>query len=528
MAKTDSFAGVKIPRSPVYGMNSMVVSGHSQASIAGLRILERGGSLVDAMIATSAALSVVLPHATSLGGDAFILYHDAKEGRTHGMNASGHAPAGATLEAYKDGIPLRGPLAASVPGMIRGWERMHARYGKLAWADLMEDAIGLAEVQPLSRVLAAALHLFRADIEADPGLRAIYYPDGEPLPAGALVRQPALARSLRLIAEQGSKVVYEGEIAASIGAYSQACGGVMTAEDFAGYEPEWVTPLEGGYRGLTVQVMPPNSYGVLMLMQLGALDGIDSAELAGDDATRLAYFMRAQRAVFAEGRHLIADPRTNPVPVEDMLGAAMTARLQAATRGETAMAGAAAHPAGGTSCITLADGAGNGISVVQSVFHVFGGAFLDPGTGFHMNNRMTGFSIDPGHAGVLAPGKRPAHTLNPVVVLDGAELRYLMTTPGGPSQTLSHVQVLSNLVDRGIELTAAIEAPRWSINLDGETLLDEAFLEGVAEALTAQGFPVKRAAGASYFGSVKMIERRADGVLLGAADTRREAYAVGA
>jgi gamma-glutamyltranspeptidase/glutathione hydrolase len=265
-----------------------------------------------------------------------------------------------------------------------------------------------------------------------------------------------------------------------------------------------------------------------MLMQLNALDGIDSAELAGDDAARLAYFMRAQRAAFDEGRHLIADPRTNSVPVDDMLGAATTARLLAATRGETEMVGAAAHPAGGTSCITLADGEGNGISVVQSVFHVFGGAFLDPGTGFHMNNRMTGFSIDPSHASVLAPGKRPAHTLNPVVVLDGTELRYLMTTPGGPSQTLSHVQVLSNMVDRGIELTAAIEAPRWSINLDGETLLDEAFPEAVADRLTALGFPVKRAAGASYFGSAKVIERRPDGVLLGAADTRREAFAVGA
>ena len=527
MAKQDSFAGVRIPRSPVYGMNAMVVSGHSQASVSGLRILERGGSLVDAMIATSATLSVVLPHATSLGGDAFILFHDARQGRTHGMNASGHAPAGATLEAYKDGIPLRGPLAASVPGMIRGWERMHQRYGRLAWAELMADAIRLAEAHPLSRVLAAALHLFRGDVEADPGLRAIYYPDGEPLPAGAIVRQPALARSLRLIAEQGSAAVYEGEIAASIGAYSQACGGVMTAEDFAGYEPEWVEPLSGSYRGLTVRVMPPNSYGILMLMQLNALDGIEPAELVRDEASRLACLMRAQRAVFAEGRHLIADPRTNPAPVADMLGAATTARLRAAARGETQVAEAAAHPAGGTSCIALADGEGNGISVVQSVFHVFGGAFLDPGTGFHMNNRMTGFSTDPDNATVLAPGKRPAHTLNPVVILDGGALRYLMTTPGGPSQTLSHVQVLSNLVDRGIELTAAIEAPRWSINLDGETLLDEAFSDAVAERLAAEGFPVKRAAGASYFGSAKVIERRPDGVLLGAADTRREAYAVG-
>ncbi len=527
MARTDGFAGVKIPRSPVYGARAMVVSGHSQASLSGLRTLERGGSLVDAMVATSAVLSVVLPHATSLGGDAFILFHDAEGGRTFGLNASGHAPAGATPEAYADGIPRRGPLAASVPGMVRGWERMHRRFGRLPWAELFDDAIALAEAHPLSRILASALHLFRADVEADPGHRALYFPDGAPLPAGAVVRQPALADSLRAIAEGGSAVFYEGRIAASIGACSLSRGGVMTAEDFAGYEPEWVEPLDGGYRGLSVRVMPPNSYGILMLMQLAALDGIDADALSGDDDARLVRMMRAQRAAFAEGRHLIADPRTDPAPIARLLGSTVTARLRAAVRGDGAPRAASAHAAGGTSCIAIADGEGNGISVVQSVFHVFGAAFLDPGTGIHMNNRMTGFTLDPGHAGVLAPGKRPAHTLNPVVVLEGGALRYLMTTPGGPSQTLTHVQILSNLVDRGLELTAAIDAPRWSIDLSGAALLDEAFPDAVADRLAEAGFPAARAAGASYFGSAKIIERRPDGILLGAADTRREAYAAG-
>lgn len=528
MAKTDSFAGVKIPRSPVYGTKGMVVSGHSLASLAGLRVLERGGSMVDAMIACSAALSVVVPHATSLGGDAFILYHRAGEGRTVGMNASGHAPAGATPGLYADGIPHRGPLAFSVPGMIRGWERMHARYGELPWADLFADAAALAEAHPLSRVLAGALHLFREDVEADAGCREIYYPDGTPLPSGALVRQPALARTVATIAEHGSAAFYEGEIAQSIAACAQAEGGVATADDFAGYEPEWVEPLESGYRGLAIRVMPPNSYGVLMLMQLNALDGVDPAELGDDEARRLAHLMRAQRAAFAAGQKYIADPRTDPAPVGRLLGEETTRALRDELRRAAEPALAAAHPAGGTSCIAIADGEGNGISVVQSVFHVFGSAFLDPGTGILMNNRMTGFSIDPGSANVLAPGKRPAHTLNPVAVLDGDRLRYLMTTPGGPSQTLSHVQILNNMVDRGMELTAAIEAPRWSINLQGETLLDEAFDDGVADRLADAGFPVKRAAGASYFGSAKMIEVADDGVLMGAADARREAYAVGA
>ena len=526
MANQDSFAGVKIPRSPVYGTKGMVVSGHSLASLAGLRVLERGGSVIDAMIATSAVLCVVLPHATSLGGDAFILYHDAKKGATEGLNASGHAPAGATPGFFRDGMKARGPLAFSVPGIVRGWEEIHRKHGRLKWKDLFADAIDAADAHPLSRILAAALNLFRDDVESDPGCRALYYPGGEPLKAGDIIHCPALAETVREIAENGSKPFYEGRIARSIGDYSQAKGGLASAVDFEGYMPEWVTPLETDYRGRTVRVMPPNSYGILMLMQLNALSGLSSDEIAGDDATRVAYLMRAMRASFAEGRDHIADPRTNPAPIGKLLGEKTTARLREAVR--SGVHEALPHPAGGTSCITIADAAGNAVSVVQSVFHVFGSAFLDPGTGILMNNRMTGFSTDPNHAGVVAPGKRPAHTLNPVVVLQDGRVRYLMTTPGGPAQTITNVQMLTHMIDRGMELSAATEEPRWSINLQGEALLDDAYSDDVVKRLEGMGFPARRASGASYFGSAKMMEILDNGVMCGVADSRREAYAVGA
>lgn len=526
MAKQDNFAGVKIPRSPVYGTKAMVVSGHSLASIAGLRTLERGGTVVDAMIATSAVLCVVIPHATSLGGDGFILYHDAATGRTEGLNASGHAPAGATPEFFKDGMVARGALAFSVPGLVRGWEEIHHKHGKLPWGSLFEDAIDCAEAHPLSRVLAAGLSLFRKDVDADPGCRDLYIPGGQPMKAGDIVRQPVLADTLREIAESGSAPFYEGRIAKSIGDYSQSNGGLVSAVDFEGYQPDWVEPLSTNYRGLDVSVMPPNSYGILMLMQLNALGSLDSADLDGNDADRLAYLMRAMRASFAEGQHHIADPKTNPAPIGDLLSAETTARLQAAVR--TGDHSALAHPAGGTSCITIVDGDGNAISVVQSIFHVFGAAFLDPGTGILMNNRMTGFKTDPSHASAVAPGKKPSHTLNPVMVTDGGKVRYLMTTPGGPAQTISNVQVLSNMVDRGLELSVAVEAPRWSLNLGGDFLLDDGFSDDVSEKLSESGFPTIRAPGASYFGSIKMIEVQPNGVMCGFAEARREAYAVGA
>jgi len=528
MARVDSFAGARLPRSPVYGTRGMVVSGHSLASLAGLRVLERGGSLADAMIATSAVLCVVIPQATSAGSDGFILYHDAKSAKTHGLNASGHAPAGANTTVFKDGMKPRGPLAASVPGLCRGWEELHRKFGRLPWKDLFAPAIDLAgRGHPLSRVLAAGLRLFHDDVKADPGLSALYMPGGAALKAGDFVRQPALAETLAEIADKGSAAYYEGRIARSIGDYAQKRGGVLAASDFAGYRPDWVEPLETTYRGLAVRVMPPNSYGLLMLMQLNALSGIDGAELRdASDARRLTYLMAAARASFAEGEKFIADPRATPVPIADLLGGAMTAKLQAAVRGlRDGRAGAAAS---GTSCIVLADHEGNACSVVQSVFHVFGSAFLDPGTGVLLNNRMMGFTHLPDRPRTVTPGRRPPHTLNPVIVLDRNRPRYLVTTPGGPAQTISLVQVLTGLVDRGLELSQCVEGPRWSIDLGGHTLLEMGYTDETLAELGGLGFAAKRAEGASYFGSIKAIEVMPNGVLAGMADMRREAYAVGA
>ncbi len=524
--KVDEFAGVKMPRSPVYGTRGMVVSGHSLASLAGLRMLDRGGSVVDAMIATSTVLATVLPHATSYGGDAFIIYHDARAGKTVGLNACGPAPAGATPEYFRDGMTVHGPNAASVPGIVRGWERLHQKHGRMPWKDLFADAIDLAENgHPLSRVLAGALRLF-AHVGKDPGCAALYMPGGVPRKAGDIVKQPALAQTIRDIAENGSAAYYEGRIAKTLGAYCQANGGLMSAADFEGYEPEWVTPLHTRYRDLDVHVMPPNSYGILMLMQLNAIADLPKEAMTGPDADRLAYLITAARVAFDEGKPYICDPRVHPAPIDELLGGQMTGRMQAAVR--EAAPGRHKRPGvGGTSCITLMDGDGNAISVVQSVFHVFGSAFLDPGTGILLNNRMTGFVTDPKHRNVVAPGKRPSHTLNPVMAFRNGKVKYLLTTPGGPAQTISNVQMLTNMVDRGMELSAAIEAPRWTIDGTGNALIDDEFPAAVGNALNERGFEVGRASGASYFGSSKCIEVLDNGVLCGAADHRREAYAAG-
>jgi gamma-glutamyltranspeptidase/glutathione hydrolase len=517
---------LRVPRAPAYGSRHMVVSGHSLASLAGLRVLERGGTVADAMIACSAALCVVIPQATSAGGDAFILYRDAKTRKVEGLNASGHAPRTATPDRFPGGIPERGARAFSVPGIVRGWEEMHKKHGKLPWADLFDDAIALAAVgHPLSRVLAKGLEQYRAAVAADPGCAAVYMPGGRALKAGDIVKQPALANTLRQIAKDGARAFYEGPIGRSICDYTAKHDGLMTAADFAGYAPEWVQPLSTNYRGLTVNVMPPNSYGILMLLQLNALGALGAADFH-DDPTRLGYLVRAMKAAFAEGQKHIADPRVKPAPIAQLLSAETARKLQAQVKDGAPQARVGGR--GGTSCIAIADADGNGCTVVQSVFHVFGAAFLDPETGVLMNNRMNGFNVDPSHASVVAPGKRPSHTLNPVLIERGDALKYLIATPGGPAQTITLVQAITNLVDRGMDLAQAVEAPRWAIDFHGKVLLDGDYPDEIAAKLAAQGYPAARSEDVTPFGSVKAVELMASGALQGVADYRREAFAVGA
>ena len=517
---------LRVPRAPVYGSRHMVVSGHSLASLAGQRILDRGGSVIDAMIACSAALCVVIPQATSVGGDAFILYRDGKTRKTVGLNASGHAPKAATPDKFPGGIKVRGARSFSVPGIVRGWAEMHKKYGKLPWADLFDDAIALAAMgHPLSRVLAKGLEQYHDDVLADPGCAALYMPGGKALNAGDIIKQPALANTLRTIAKEGDAAFYEGALGRAICTYAAKHGGLTAPDEFAGYAPEWVEPLNTNYRGFTVNVMPPNSYGVLMLLQLNALGGLTAADYR-DDATRLGYLVRAMKAAFAEGQHHIADPRVKPAPIKALLSAETTRRLQAQVKNGAPQARVGGR--GGTSCITIADADGNGCTVVQSVFHVFGAAFLDPETGVLMNDRMMGFTTDPSHASVVAPRKRPSHTLNPVLIEQGDRIKYLIATPGGPAQTITLVQAITNMADRGMELAQAVEAPRWAIDFGGKVLLDGDYPDEIAAKLAAQGYPAARSEDVTPFGSVKAIEMMDSGALQGVADYRREAFAVGA
>ena len=512
-------------RAPIYGQRAMVVSGHSAATLAGLKVLDRGGHVVDAMIASSSALAVVLGHATSLGGDCFILYHEAATGKTHALNASGTAPALATPERFSDGMKAHGPLAPVVPSLARAWDVMHRRFGKAPWRELFKDAADLADAHTVSHILATRIEAHRQELSADPGCAALYLPNGRPLAVGETLRQPALAATLRMIADKGADAFYRGDIARHIDAHFRAHQGLMRAEDLAGYAPIWVEPIATDYRGHRVVVMPPNSYGGLLLMQLNGLAAVESAALMADPAKRIAYQMSAMKMAFHLGVPLIGDPAKNPDSGTRMLSADATAKMRAAVVNlETAPP---VRDSSGTSCLTLADRAGNAICVVQSVFNVFGSAFVEPRSGLLFNNRMQGFTPRPGRANTLIPGTRPAHTLCPVLVLRQGRVRFAMASPGGLSQTLTNAQVLTYLLDGHMDVAAAVEAPRWCNTRSGDFLVEAEFPESVLAALAEVGHKAKRRDDGYFYGSAKAIELLPTGNLAGAADHRREAFALG-
>ena len=514
------------PRAPIYGSHAMIVSGHAAASQAGIAIHRRGGNAVDAMIAASAALAVVLGHATSIGGDCFILYHEAATGRILGLNASGVSPQAATPERFAAGMKAQGPLAPVVPGLVAAWEAMHRRFGKLPWRDLFAEAIDLAQAHPISAVLARHIASSRAALATDPGCAALYLPGGRPIGAGETLRQPELAETLRQIAEGGAEPFYRGPIADRIGGYFAERGGLMRGSDLASFAPLWVEPASTTYRGHRVLVMPPNSYGVLLLMQLNGLKALERGALTADPARRVGYQMNAMKAAFANGVPLIADPRAVPDALDRLLGPDMTERLQRAVLGEAPSPRIADRS--GTSCLLVADSSGNAVCVVQSVFAVFGSHFRDPGTGILFNNRMSGFTARPGEANTVAPGKRPAHTLCPVMVQRDGRLRYLIASPGGLSQTVTDTQVLGRLIDDGVDVAAAVEAPRWYNHTHGDALLLERELpDAFIAALAAMGHKTRRAEDPFYYGSAKAIEILPSGNFAGAGDHRREAFALG-
>lgn len=532
------------PRLPVFARN-VVSTSHPLAAQAGLRVLWQGGNAVDAAIAAAAALTVVEPVSCGLGGDAFALVWDGA--KLHGLNASGVAPAAWSVEYFKQrygeagGLavqPKRGWDTATVPGVIAGWEALHAKFGLLPFGDLMVSAIDLAERG--HAVASIVAHKWRAaipDMKGQPGFADTFMPNGRAPLVSELVRLPDHARTLRLLAMQGPRAFYEGEPAERIAAYAREGGGAMTALDLARYRPDWVEPIGKDYRGYTVHEIPPNGQGIAALIALGILERFDMGALPRDGIDSQHLQIEAMKLAFTDVYRYVADPRAMEVKPEQMLDDAYLASRAALIDFKRATHVNFGMPrAGGTIYLTAADERGMMVSFIQSNYMGFGSGVVVPGTGIALQNRGCGFSMDPRSPNVVAGGKRPFHTIIPAFVterIDGRQ-RPVMSfgVMGGDMQPQGHLQSIVRMLDYGQQPQAACDAPRWKVNRDFTLDIESTFDRGVVQALEARGHRIK-AVDDPYmdFGSGQYIWKLSDETpehgYVAASDSRRDGLAAG-
>ncbi len=444
-----------------HGTRGAVATPHHLATEAGVDAMRAGGSAVDAALAAAAMLAVVYPHQCSIGGDAFALVSDPS-GRAVAINGSGRAPRGLDAPAVRvlqERMPLTGPLSVTVPGVLGAWNAIHELGGRLGLAHALRPAIVRArEGAPVSRSLRIALELDLEELVGAPGVPDVFFADGRPLPEGALYRQTALARTLEALAARGVAAFYGGEIGERFVRGMRELGSPLCTTDLAEHETTVGQPLAGIYRGWNVLTTPPNSQGFALLEILAALEGVVPAfDPNGANAPQVA---RLFRLVAADRDRYLSD---GDVPVAELLGADRVAWLRAGMRRhEVEPSLSRAEPLGrDTVAICAADAAGWGVVLIQSVFHSFGARILEPATGIVAQNRGASFSLDPRAPNGLIPGRRPPHTLMPVMVYRDGRLSYLSGTMGGKAQPQIQAGLLGRLLDLHQGPVAAVTAPRW-------------------------------------------------------------------
>jgi gamma-glutamyltranspeptidase/glutathione hydrolase len=519
-------------RPVVLGRSAAASTGHWLASEAALTIMREGGNAIDGAVAALAVLAVVKPDACALGSDLFLQVFDATTGTVHALNASGPAAALANVAAFGDEIPERGPCAPAVPGAVGGWEAALERFGTLDLARVLAPAIELArEGFPVSLHFAAVVAGAQRLLAADPGLAATFLPGGHVPCYGELVRQPALAETLAAIAGGGAKAFYEGAFARALDADMRKRGGLLRAEDLAAYEAQWRDSLRVNYRGFDVFEQPLISQGVIVLEAVKLLEGFP-LERFGDRSADFAHLHTeaVKLAVYDRQRYL-GDPAFVDAPVERLLDDGFIAERRRAIDLKRANpnpgAGALLESAADTSYGCTVDAQGNGVSFIQSIFQVWGSGYMVPGTGTLMNDRMVGFSLDPSHPNVLAPGKRTMHTLNTVVVCKDGKLKWLLGTPGAPAQVQSNTQLLTRVIDFGHNPQAAVEEPRCFWPRGAELEIESRFNEGTIVELRRRGHDVvDLGPWHAVTGGMEMIHINEHGVRECGADPRREGYAV--
>ncbi len=529
---------VKPGRSVVRAQHGMVASSQPLASQVGLDVLKRGGNAVDAAIAMAAMLNVTEPMMTGIGGDAFMLVYWSKTKELKGLNASGRAPRALNLEHFSKkgikGIPTEGMESITVPGAFDGWVTLLDKYGTMKLADLLTPAIAYAENGfPVMEKTAEDWEAEVKKLKKTPAASSNYLVDGRAPRAGEMFRQPNLARTFRKLGAGGRDAFYKGEIAKAIADYCQSNGGFLTVEDFAAHRSEWVDPISTNYHGYTVYEIPPNGQGLTALIALNILEGFDLAALSAQPDRYYHTLIEATKLAFADRNRYIADPAFAKVPVAELLSKDYAARRRALINPNKALD---SPPPGDlnlgsdTTYFTIIDKDRNAVSFINSVFDSFGSGIVAGDTGIVLQNRGSGFSLNPDHPNRLEPGKRPFHTIIPAMVFKDNNLFMSFGVMGGAIQPQGHIQVLVNLIDLGMGLQQAIDAPRYRFMTGKGVLLEDEIGATVIDRLLQKGHVRAKPPGilrSSMGGGQAIMIDPVSKTLMGASDPRKDGLALG-
>jgi len=522
-------------RSMVITPDGIVATSHVQASVAGAQILAQGGSAVDAAIAANAVLGVTEPMMNGMGGDLFAIYWDAKAGKLYGLNASGWAPKDLTIERMKakgaTEMPSAGIDAVTVPGAVAGWNALHGRFGKLAWKEVFQPAIYYADHgSPVAELIHGFWEGAVDNISTDPESRRVYLPSGKAPEVGQIFRNSDLAKALRLVASDGAAAFYKGEVAGAILATSRETGGTMSAEDLAEFSPEWVDPISTTYRGWTVYELPPNGQGMAALEMLNIMETMPASADGPSSVAELHKKIEAMKLAYADLHRYDADPRFAKVPVQGLLSkkyAKERARLIDPNKANCEV-GPGKPPFNETTYLSVVDRDGNIVSLIQSNYELFGSGITVRGLGFVLQNRGALFSLDPASPNVLAPRKRPFHTIIPAFMEKGDQ-HIGFGIMGGANQPLAHAQFVSNVVDYSMNIQAALENPRFTVSpKSGCNIVVESRVKPeVRDKLTSMGhiFRVDREYSTSMGRGQAVLHDSKTGVNYGASDPRADGSA---
>jgi gamma-glutamyltranspeptidase/glutathione hydrolase len=538
-------------RSEVIAPHGMVATSQPLATQVGLQILKDGGTAVDAAIAANAALSLMEPTGCGLGGDLFAIVWDAERGEVHGLNASGRSAKGFSYDDMKaaldergrETIPPYGVLPITVPGAVDGWFTLHERFGRLPMSEVLAPAIDYAESGfPVSELIAHYWGRSVPILEDQPGaFTETFTIDGRAPREGEMFRNPDLANTLSRLAEQGRDVFYEGEIAEKIDTFFREVGGPLRKEDLASHTSEWVEPVSVDYRGYRVWELPPNGQGIAALQMLQILEAYEIGEMGRTSPELLHLMIEAKKLVFEDRARYYADPDFADVPIEGLVSEEYAERrrklIDRDRAADRVQAGRPQLDDGDTIYLTVADADGNMVSLIQSNYRGMGSGVVVPGLGFGLQDRGELFTMEPGHPNVYEPGKRPFHTIIPAFVTKDGKPFLSFGVMGGSMQPQGHVQILTNVIDFGMNLQEAGDASRWrhggsssptggTMTDGGYVALESGFPYETVRALERLGHDVRVSVGG--FGGYQAIGYDAgQGVYRGASESRKDGHAAG-